>query len=80
MAAALAQALLPAGEPACGVHVAPEAGDPMTTIAAAVAHIDKMTADLSQSDEAIVALVIENAKLRAQVAELKAIMLLRELR
>lgn len=52
----------------------------MTTIAAAVAHIDKMTADLSQSDEAIVALVIENAKLRAQVAELKAIMLLRELR
>ena len=52
----------------------------MTTIAAAVAHIDKMQTDLNQSDEAIVALVIENAKLRAQVAELKAIMLLRELR
>jgi hypothetical protein len=42
----------------------------MTTIAAAVAHIDKMKADLHLSDESIVALVIENAKLRAQVAEL----------
>lgn len=50
------------------------------TVAGAIARIDQMQAHIDQSDEIIVALVIENAKLRAKVAELKAIALLKDMR
>lgn len=43
----------------------------MTTIAAVTAELDKVQAALEQSDESIVALVIENSKLRRQVADLE---------
>lgn len=84
MAPAVAQALHPAGQPAPNHRDPPEEGDgqPMTdmTIAGAIARIDQMQAHIDQSDEIIVALVIENAKLRAKVAELKAIAVLKDMR
>lgn len=50
------------------------------TVAGAIARIDQMQAHIDQSDEIIVALVIENAKLRAKVAELQAIAALKDMR
>lgn len=50
------------------------------TVAGAIARIDQMQAHIDQSDKIIVALVVENAKLRAQIAELKAIALLKDQR
>lgn len=84
MAAAVAQALHAAGQPAPSHRHPPQEGDgqPMTdmTVAGAIARIDQMQAHIDQSDKIIVALVVENAKLRAQIAELKAIALLKDQR